>query len=158
MWLPYPRREDALARQTHSLVKALRAVPDFASLDERTLLRILGASANLWWPAGSIVFRTDSPGEALFVILAGRVRIFEVVDGKEVEVAEYGPGHSFGELSLMLRTTHTKDAQAVQDTELLVIPADSFEQLLATNPDLDALFQRRLRERTAVKGDVPEAT
>jgi CRP-like cAMP-binding protein len=147
-----------VAPVSHSLVKALRSVPDFASLDERTLLRILGASANLSWPAGSIVFEKGTRSEALFVILAGKVRIFEVVDGEEVEVIRYGPGHSFGELSLMLRTTHTKNAQAIQDTELLVIPEDSFEQLLAGNPDLDALFQRRLRERTAVQGEVSEAS
>ena len=59
-------------RVTHSLVKALRAVPDFADLDDATLLRIVGASTNLFYPAGSVVFEPGSPAEALYVVLSGR--------------------------------------------------------------------------------------
>ena len=144
-------------RVTHSLVKALRSVPDFSTLDDRTLLRIVGASVNLFWRAGSVVFEKGSPSQALYIVLSGKVRISEDLDGEEVEISRVGPGESFGELSLMLRTTHLRNAVAVEDTELLVVPATSFEELLASNPDLDALFRRRLEERLAVKGEVSEA-
>jgi CRP-like cAMP-binding protein len=144
-------------RVTHSLVKALRSVPDFSTLDDRTLLRIVGASVNLFWRAGSVVFEKGSPSQALYIVLSGKVRISEDLDGEEVEISRVGPGESFGELSLMLRTTHQRNAVAVEDTELLVVPATSFEELLASNPDLDALFRRRLEERLAVKGEVSEA-
>ncbi len=40
----------------HSLVQALRRIPDFAPLDERTLLTIVGESMNLFWKAGSPIF------------------------------------------------------------------------------------------------------
>lgn len=145
-------------RVTHSLVKALRAVPDFASLDDHTLLRIVGASANLFWPAGSVVFEKGSPSEALYVVLSGEIRIFDTTDGKVQEVSRLGPGESFGELSLLLQTTHTKNAEAVQDSELMVIPEESFQELLDSNEELSAHFRRRVEERVRVRGEVTETS
>ena len=84
--------------------------------------------------------------------------ILERVGGREVEVARVLPGSSFGELSLMLNTTHTKDARAEQDVELMVVPKDSFQELLDSNPDLAEQFRRRLAERLPVRGDVTPAT
>jgi CRP-like cAMP-binding protein len=142
---------------THSLVKALRTVPDFAALDDHTLLRIAGASVNLFWQAGSTIFEKGAPSEALYIVLSGAVSIVEPVDGDEQEISRVGPGNSFGELSLMLRTTHKRTARAVEDTELLVVPESSFEELVGSNPDLEALFRRRLEERMPVRGEVSES-
>jgi CRP-like cAMP-binding protein len=145
------------AEVTHSLVKALRAVPDFASLDDHALLQIVGASANLFWPAGTVVFEKGSASEGLYVVLTGEVRIFDSLAGKETEVSRVGPGESFGELSLLLHTTHTKKAEAAEDSELLVIPEESFKELLASNPDLAGEFRRRVEERVPVRGEVSDS-
>jgi CRP/FNR family transcriptional regulator, cyclic AMP receptor protein len=141
---------------THSLVKTLRNVPDLAALDDRKLLRIVGASVNLFWPAGASVFEKGDHAEALYVVLTGQVRIFDVADGRETDVSRLGPGESFGELSLLLGTRHTKNAQAVEDTELMVVPEETFRELLTHAPDLDAHFRRRLEERRPVRGDGPD--
>ena len=145
-------------RISHSLVKALRSVPDFSSLDDHALLAIVGASVNLFWPAGSLIFEVGSPSEALYIVLSGRVRISERVEGGEVEVAQVHAGSSFGELSLLLNTTHTKVARAEQDAELMVVPKDSFEELLVSSLDLAEHFRRRLAERLPVKGEVAAET
>jgi CRP-like cAMP-binding protein len=134
----------------HSLVKALAAVPDFATLDDRTLLRVVGASANLAWSARSIIFEKDSPSEALYIILSGRVEIVDVVEGEDVEIAVLEPGDFFGELSLLLHTTHSKTARALEDTELMVLPKESFQELLASNADLAGHFRRKLETRLVV--------
>jgi CRP/FNR family cyclic AMP-dependent transcriptional regulator len=134
---------------THSLVKALRGVPGFDLLDDRHLLWIVGASMNLAWPAGSFVFQKGTAGEALYIVLSGQVRIYDVVDGFEIEIARIGPGDFFGEMSLLLETTHTKNVQAVEDSELLVLMKDSFRRLFDAKPDLAALVHRRLEERRA---------
>lgn len=143
-------------RVTHSLVKALRAVPDFESLDDHTLLRIVGTSANLFWPAGSVIFEKGSSSEALYVVLSGEVLIHDIVGGAKRDVSHVRTGESFGELSLLLHTTHTKSAEAVDDTELMVIPEESFEELLAGNAELSAHFRRKVEERVPVRGKVSE--
>jgi CRP-like cAMP-binding protein len=140
---------------THSLVKALRSVPDFASLDDRTLIKIVGASVNLFWPAGKPIFEKGSPAEALYVVLSGEVRIFDVVDGREEEISRVGPGDSFGELSLLLRTTRSKNAVPTQDCELMVVPREPFEALLSSSPEVAQHFQRKLQERGPIQGEAP---
>jgi CRP/FNR family cyclic AMP-dependent transcriptional regulator len=143
---------------THSLVKALRSVPDFSVLDDHALLQVAGGSTNLFWPAGSTIFEPGSPSDELYIVLAGEVSVVDPDEGREVEVSRVGPGESFGELSLLLARQHSKIARAVEDTELLVLPKESFDEVLAGNPDLAEQFQRRLEERTSVPGKVPDST
>lgn len=129
----------------HSLVTALRAVPVFESFEDHDLLALVGASANLCWPEGSAVFERGSESEALYIVLSGRVRIAE--DGRDV--AEIGPGQFFGELSLLMHTSHTKTAMALEDSELMVLPKVSFQSLLAGNAEVAAHFRRTAEERLA---------
>ena len=134
---------------THSLVKALRAVPAFEALDDATLLAVAAESANLFWAAGSVVFEQGSPAEALYVVLLGRVRVYDRVDGREEEVATVGPGGYFGEHSLMLDTIHSKWAEATEPSELMVLPRAPFRELVEANPALAAHLRSRLETREA---------
>lgn len=129
---------------THSLVQVLRVVPAFAPLDDTSLLRIVGASANLFWPAGALVFEEGTPGEALYVVLSGEIGVF---DGPGGEIARIAPGDFFGEFSLLMASSHTRTARALADSELLVLPKDSFQELLDAHPDLDAVVRRKIEER-----------
>ncbi|MFN2490399.1 MAG: cyclic nucleotide-binding domain-containing protein [Actinomycetota bacterium] len=119
----------------HSLVRALRRVPDFSALDDGILLKVVGASVNLFWPGGATVFEQGSSSEALYILLGGRVRI---ADGsvEADDLAQISPGDYFGELSLLSNSMHTKSAQAIEDSEIMVLPKSSFEALLRTDEEL----------------------
>ncbi|MBI4261138.1 MAG: cyclic nucleotide-binding domain-containing protein [Actinobacteria bacterium] len=140
-------------RITHSLVTALRSVRDLSTLDEESLLDIVGTSSNLFWPAGAAVFGKGEPSDALYIVLSGRVRIFDP-DGGQGEVDRVGPGESFGELSLLLQAAHSLSAQAIEDAEIMVVPRGAFEELLSENRELADHFRKRLEERRPVRGDV----
>lgn len=127
----------------HSLVQTLRGIPDFSTLDEKTLLQIVGESMNLLWKAGSIIFSPGAAGDALYVVLAGEVEITE----EGAEIAHPRQGDFFGEMSLLLNAVHTKTAQAVTDTEILVLPKESFKAILESNPKLAEHFQHVLEVR-----------
>jgi CRP-like cAMP-binding protein len=118
---------------SHTLVRALRNVPAFSGLDETTLCDIVGASSNFVWRAGSPIFEPGDPAEALYIVLSGEVRI---VDEAEQDVARLEPGDFFGELSLLQRTNHSKRAEVLEDSELMVLPQQRFEALLAEDPGL----------------------
>lgn len=120
-------------RVTHSLVAALRAVPFLATLDDRTLLMIVGDSANLFWRAGSQVFARGTPADGLYVVLSGAVRILG--DGGE-EVNVLRRGDFFGEGSLLTGNPHRNDVEAAEDTELLVVAKERFDELLASNAEV----------------------
>ena len=134
---------------THSLVKALKGVRGFDLLEGPDLLCIVGASVNLRWPQGSHIFKKGSAGEALYVVLSGEVRIYDDVDGQEVEIARTGPGKYFGEMSLLSQTTHTKNVQATEDSELLVIIKEEFQEMLESNTRLSAHMHETLETRRA---------
>jgi CRP-like cAMP-binding protein len=132
-------------RVTHSLVGALRAVPSLSTLDDRALLAIVGDSANLFWRAGSRVFATGTPADGLYIVISGSVR---VLDDEGAERGVLGAGDFFGELSLLHGAAHSSDVVAVEDTELMVIAKECFDDLLAGNADL----ARSIRETAARRG------
>jgi CRP-like cAMP-binding protein len=128
----------------HSLVQSLRSIADFSTLDERTLLTIVGESMNLFWKAGSHIFQRGTPGEALYIIISGEIAI---LDDRGREVVRLGAGDSFGELSLLLNTSHRRDAIALTDSELIVFPKEAFMAILERNPPLARHFDEVLRTR-----------
>lgn len=129
-----------------SLVKVLGAVPALASLDDRAALRIVGASMNLLWRAGTRVFEAGSPAEGLYIVLSGEVRIIdERADG--VVVAELGPGEFFGELSILLDTVHRRSALVIEDSELLVLPRESFKRLLEEDEEFGTHIRDTVERR-----------
>ena len=141
---------------SHSLVKALRNVPAFATLDDDHLIEIVGESSNLMWSEGSIVFEQGDPGDGLYIVLSGGVRIYDNSDGDH-EVARIGPGDYFGEISLLNDAPRTKSAAAVEDSELLVLPRESFRRLLDGNAQLEAHVRERIEQRLAGDAAVTEA-
>ncbi len=130
-------------------MRALQQVPAFASLDESTLLRVVGASSNLFWPAGACVFAAGDRADALYIVLSGSVRILEDADGEPREVARMRAGDFFGELSLLLERRHSKRAEAVEDSELMVVASDPFRELLESSPELEAHVRRTMDDRLA---------
>lgn len=132
---------------SHSLVKALKTVPGFTLLQDEDLLEIVGASVNLVWPASECVFNKGSAAEALYIVLSGTVQIYDEVDGAEIEIARTGAGEYFGESSLLSEGTHSKNVRALEDVELLVLSKESFQELLASKPELDVQVRRTLETR-----------
>jgi CRP-like cAMP-binding protein len=132
---------------THSLVQALRVVPAFATLTDNALLKIVGASTNLFWPAGGSIFEKGTPGDALYIVLSGEVVILDPAESGDTEIARVQRGDFFGEVSLLMDTSHSMTARAVADSELMVLPKESLQELLEGNPELDEYFRRKVEER-----------
>jgi CRP-like cAMP-binding protein len=127
-------------------VHALRDVPSLAAIDDGTMLEIVGDSSNLVWAAGSTIYAAGTPGDALYIVLSGRVRV--VGEGGR-ELAALGPGSFFGEMSLLLGTHHAQTVEAVEDAELMVVPRDRFDAIMASNEDVAAAIRRSAGERHA---------
>jgi CRP-like cAMP-binding protein len=131
---------------THSLVTALRAVPSFAEVDEGMLLALIGDSANLFWPAGSVVFERGSAADGLYIIVSGSVR---VIDKNGEQVATLGSGDFFGELSLLLDTVHLHEIEVLEDAELMVLPREKLDELMETHAELGRVVRATAEERLA---------
>jgi CRP-like cAMP-binding protein len=139
-----------------SLLQSLREVPGFDALDERELARAAAAAARRFYPAGSFVFEKGEDADGLYVILSGRIRILDE-GGEWPETAVLGPGHFFGEVGLLLGVWRTRSAEAVLDTDLLVIPQDAFTALVGDHPEVERAMRERVEAFTSGRPPLGEA-
>ncbi len=90
-------------------------------------------------PKGTVIFRQGDPGDQMFVVVEGRVRLTIGADGHEKEIAVLSPGEFFGELSLLRDMPRSATAEALDDTTLLVIGRDVFAMMV--QDDLGIVFR-----------------
>lgn len=91
------------------------------------------------FPPGALIFQQGDPGDAMFVISAGHVRLTLSNGGHEKEVGVLGPGEFFGELSLLIDGMRTATARAVDNVQLITIGRDAFAMMM--QDDLDIVFR-----------------
>lgn len=101
---------------------------------------------------GEVLYR---PGEALwdfFVVLDGGVEIVTDEGPDEIVFVSYGPGQFIGELGLVTGQRTYLTARATQPGTVLVVPHESFRQLMATKPTIsDLIFGALMARREALR-------
>lgn len=118
-----------------SKVTALRNVPFFAGLSDRELEALADGLEKRTFGKGMIIFHKDSPGDTMYIIESGKVRIFILSEsGQEISVNIYGPGDTFGELALLDGLPRSAGAVAVERTVTLTLHRDDFLPHLETYP------------------------
>ena len=98
-----------------------------------------------------MVFHIGSPSDDIFLLLDGRVKIYELSrEGKELILWFCFPGELFGLAEVVRRESREVNAEACSYVELLVIRHADFEQYLTNNPEIAmhviGLLSRCLRE------------
>jgi len=118
-------------------VGLLRKVSLFADLSDEELERLAQSTHRRSFAEDMIIFHKDSPGESLYLIESGRVRIFVLSEsGQEISVNIYGPGEVFGELSLLDGLPRSAGAIALEHTVTLALHRTDFVRLLEANPHM----------------------
>lgn len=88
-----------------------------------------------------IVYSEGNHPSRLFYVQKGKVKTFKRnEDGKEFIVGLYTEGDFLGYIPLMEGRIYQETAEALDDTELLVIPRSEFEELLGSNPQVMKKF------------------
>jgi CRP-like cAMP-binding protein len=122
---------------TRAREEQLSRVPFFDGLTSEALGLVASATAEQAFPLGTKIFGYGDPGDRLFIILEGKIRISREVSGMgEEALAVLGAGEVFGELSLLDESTRSADAYAHERCKLLVITKDAFDELLFLHKDL----------------------
>lgn len=125
-----------------TVVASLAGIPFFAGLDPVALDRLAGSMRSRRFRRGEVIFHLGDPGDALFVIVSGEVKITLPSDsGDEAILATLRPGDAFGEIALLDGAPRSASATAMGPTETVVLPRDRFHELIATEAGFrDALF------------------
>jgi CRP-like cAMP-binding protein len=103
---------------------------------------------------GELLFNTGDESDALYVITAGRIRIWTVsAAGVEITLNVQTPGAVFGEIGMLDGSVRTAGASAMMPTELISISRKAFFDAMERDPQLArnviALLCQRLRWTSA---------
>jgi CRP-like cAMP-binding protein len=133
-----------------STVEFLATVPLFNGLDRVELERFAEVTREKTYPRGSVILFEDDPGDSLFVVRQGRVKVVLIGDdGREVILGVLGVGEYFGELSLIDGRPRSAHVIAMEDAHLLVLRRDDFRRRVESSPSvawaLLSELSRRLR-------------
>ena len=119
------------------VAERLRQVPLFSQLGDQELARIAGAVREKSYPKNSIILFEDDPGDALYVVLRGQVKVVLVGDeGREVILSILKDGDFFGELALIDDRPRSAHVIATQKSSLLVLRRDDFRACLEESPHI----------------------
>lgn len=133
---------------------ALRSCALFQDLDDATLGLLAGSMRSRRFRRNEVIFHAEDPGDALFVVTRGKVKIVLPSDesAEPVILTSIGEGGFFGELSLLDGRPRSATAIAIGAVETLVLRRDTFDRLVDAEPALRrAMF-------TALAGEVRRLT
>ncbi|MCL2441855.1 MAG: cyclic nucleotide-binding domain-containing protein [Treponema sp.] len=94
-----------------------------------------------------IVFCEGEPGDELFIIQRGSVKIIKITDNNEILLAVLKSGDIFGEMALLESKPRAAGAVAYEDCQLMAVNKENFQQMIKTQPQLIARLTTLLSER-----------
>ncbi|MCB0217234.1 MAG: Crp/Fnr family transcriptional regulator [Caldilineae bacterium] len=131
-------------------ISTLRDMELFRGLDAEALERVAGLLHQSRFSAGHYIMSAEQPGEVVYVIREGTVKVLLVQDdGSEVILSFLGAGDTVGEMSLLDSSGRSASVLTLEPTSALWMDRQAFfdcmRELPALNFSLLRLLARRLR-------------
>jgi CRP/FNR family transcriptional regulator len=126
--------------------------PALAGLGADELSQVLARAAVVRVPEGTLLFGAGSPCTQFPFVLEGTIRVAKTGEGRELQLYRVGPGESCVLTSSCLvgRSDYPAAGIAETDAELLVLPRDAFDALMARHAPFReyvfSLFAERLAD------------
>jgi CRP/FNR family cyclic AMP-dependent transcriptional regulator len=98
------------------------------------------------------VYSEGNHPNRLYYVLKGKVKAFKTNDdGKELVTELFSPGDFLGYIALLEGSTYKDTGEALEETELAVIPKEDFEELVNNNKEVAQKFIRMLAKNVSAK-------
>lgn len=122
----------------------------FPELGVSHLDLIEAVSREGWVTAGKVLIREEEAGDSMFVVTSGRLEARGHFDGRELQLASFGPGDVIGEVAFLNRVPRTATVTAVEDSTYVELPGEEVRAQLAEVPEalklLEALLEQRVEK------------
>jgi CRP-like cAMP-binding protein len=102
--------------------------------------------------AGDVIIRENDEGETAYIIERGRVKVTREIEGREIHLAELGPGEPFGEMSMIDEKPRSATVTALEDIVAREVHRETFFRSLQSDPDVAIHLLRALFERLRESG------
>jgi len=132
-------------------VRSLSLIPMFKQLDNVELEKLAELMEQVSFKAGQMVFHQHDPGDALYIVESGAVRLWVLdEDAKQVTLSELQAGNFCGELAVLDNGERSANATTLTDTVLHKLRSDHFQEFLLQHPaiavDVIREIGRRMRQ------------
>ena len=100
------------------------------------------------FPKNSLLICEGDESDSLYVLLAGKVKIYAGDDsGKEIVINIQGPGEIFGEVAMIGRIPRSASVMSIEPVEVAFLSRSRFENCLLDHPELAVKFLGLLVDR-----------
>lgn len=131
-------------------IDLLRSIDVFAGVAEDDLQKIAGLLKERRVSKDQIIFRRGDVGDALYIVLSGRIKCLGVdTAGKEKVLGSFAEGQSFGEMALLTGEPRSVTMQTVSDAKLLALRKDDFDSFLVHNVQVMLQMMKVIAQRQA---------
>ncbi len=111
------------------------ALPLDETISKALLAEISRHGSTHAYPARAVLINEGDDGDSLYVILAGRVKVYSTsAEGRDVVLAELGPGEYFGELSID-GGPRSVSVMTQEPCTCCVVAGTQLRQFMAAHPD-----------------------
>lgn len=124
-----------------------KRVPLFAALSPADLKQVAAVAQEEVFADGEVIAEQGEPGDVMYVIVSGEVRVCIESEGGEKELARRRSGDFVGELAVVNREPRNATLIASGDVRALCIDNKSFEGLMRERPDVGLVIIHVLSKR-----------
>ena len=114
-----------------AVIDFLGSVEIFSAFSSDELEELAGHAESRHYDFGDTVYNAGDPGDGLYVIKSGAVRIFTEEQGKEISMGLRKEGEVFAELAMLRDYPHESSVRSSSKTELLFFPRATFAPVMA---------------------------
>ena len=160
--IPFPIRDvtmrhvdaEAERRAAEARLTEIRSHLDdvelLAGLSNAELNQLAAVTSERRYAAGENIVRQGDAGDEFFIVISGSVRTTVRREGAPtVDLGTFDPGFYFGEMSLLTGEPRRATVAAVEDTEVLVVNKENFQEIIATHPKVADKLSRAIEKRRA---------
>lgn len=123
----------------------LGTVGIFSLLSPDEAARVGGYLDPVALAAGDVLFREGDPGDDLYIIRRGRIRIgIRLPDGTEHRIAELTTGDFVGEMSIFDHAPRSATCRALEASALLALSRAEFSAIVAEHPRIALKLMYRM--------------
>lgn len=126
----------------------LRNIHLFVDLSTEQLEQVANLVIERKYQRGRIIFMENEPGEAVYLLKKGRVKVFKQdEDGREHILHYINPGEVFGEVVLFDGGDYPACTEVVEDSEIGFIRNKDMDELVIKNPSIALALLKYMSRR-----------
>jgi CRP/FNR family transcriptional regulator/CRP/FNR family cyclic AMP-dependent transcriptional regulator len=115
----------------------LKQVSLFTDLADEDLQELMAVARRRIFRSGEVIFHRDDPGQVLYVIKEGKVKISLISpEGQEISLVVFGKGECFGEFAILDGLPRSADAVALERVECYTLQRSDFHKAIMKNPKI----------------------